>query len=505
MSSLLDAMGKAMTTVYRAIVKGKSRSLDEWSEGIEQDLVEIRAATSGGPDALELLIRGQREGQKEWDNRQKRFRNVPICGFGANAYAWMIAGNGNGQTRYWFADKPVPDIISQIVTPQAPADFEMSLALNKWMQDQFELANWETIFTEATFCAVRDGLSVARIWPRYVDGKLEGFGVSVLWREQAKPVYDAVNPTLLSEVYEKVYTIDDSGKDVIRWRKWTSQYVVFVNSRTLEEEEERTPHQFGRPPFAFFGSGRSMLKDAVLDQRELIHRESIRLVITNAQGFSHTVIQGQPKTPVNREDADPFAPADGSYTTGPHRTIVFGDKDGDMHFAIPDAPLGEHRLSFESLLMTSMRLSLGLPGDLMSNGQAPEQPTSIMYHWIIAKMSYSGLRNYAIKFKDDVVEIALPIAAIVSGLRFNVKDVDWEHEFREDPLPQDNQSDRGRDQVDVQAGRMLLEDYLRKWILPIGTPDEVRSYAAAIKGTQAEDQVNADGRESGSNGQRSPL
>ena len=482
--------------------------LNKWRDGKIASLGNVRAATAGGEKALALLQRGRIETPDEYADRQKRFRNVPLCGFGAATHAWLLYGMGS-QSRYWLTDQPIPDVLSQVFaklrttqngngngnngSQEAVNDFADSQAINEWFRDVHDANYWPQLSVQAAYNRVRDGLAVVKIWPRFMEdmenlGQMDLPGMGLLNCEDAQPSYHPEDPSTLMAVAEARLVLEN-GKWIIRWRLWTADrwdwiHPDFAVSQAGEE------HAFGTPPFAFLGDGKSMLNDAYLDQRELIHRESIRLTITQSQGFSYFQMNGEPIT--KREEADPFSGPSGNYGTGPNRSFWFKNENGGISFANPEAPLDEHRIASQDMLINAMRMSLMLPGDLVSNSMGPEQPTAIAYHWIISKIAYGGLVREAVAFQDQITQILEPLA--VSGnfeglSSFEVGDLDWEHVFRENPLPTDAQTDRDRDRSDVTSGFMHPAHYVSKWILPNADPDEIVAY---WKETEARKKANTE-------------
>ncbi len=344
-------------------------------------------------------------------------------------------------------------------------DFEQSQTLNEWFQDVRESNHWPEQSVTAAFNRVRDGSSVVKVWQRK---KSETVGIGVMLCEDAYPIYSPEDPTVCIGVAEAKKT----GKET-NWRIWTtSEWYWAKDDGDIKESGEA--HDFGRPPFEFFGDGKSMLEDALLDQNELIHRESIRLAITQSQGFSYLQVNGEPLDEGTQN-------AYQVHGTGPDRTFVFRDENGSINFVNPDAPLDEHRLSYEDLLTKSFRLSLRLPGDLISGSNGVEQPTTVQWHWMISKIVYNGLVIEGESLEGGLTDILAPIASTQSGVSFNTEELDYEHEFHQSPIPTESSEERTKDQSDVTSGRMHRAHYVAKWILPDASPEEILAYLDALE------------------------
>lgn len=484
----------------------EEKSLKKWQERICTDLSMIRAATEGGEAALKLLSQGAAENPDEFRNRQKRFRNINLCGFGAAAHAWLLMGNGGATSSYWLRDQPIPDMINQILEALDSKDvggFEKSQAINQWFRDVKEANNWNQLSVMAAFLRMRDGLSAVKAWPRYEEdfanaraGQINDVGLGLLRIEDAYPVYHFEDPTTLVAVAEaRRY---GAGLDqYTRWRLWTGRRWDWIDD-SFEIVEAGEEHAFGRPPFAFLGNGESILKNAVLDQRELIHRESIRLVITNSQGFSYLQVNGIPLNKDGNESGNQYSGQAGSVAeVGTDRMWWFKDEMGQINFVSPNAPLEEHRKAAQELMVNSFRVSLMLPGDLVSDSGMAEQPTTIQWHWLISKIAYSGFVQEGIVFEDDLTRVLAPVAGsgkIPDVPAFDPEDLDWDHRFRESPIPQEESAERDADRQDVGRGLMHEAHYIAKHVMKDAEPKTVVRYWQAIQQTKQDRLQNALGQ-----------
>lgn len=458
--------------------------LTKWRRDKEQELGDIRAATEGGREAIGLMSKGPSETSTEHQHRQSRFRNIPICGFGAAAHAWLLYGEAS-RSSYWLTDQPIPDFISQVFARKQGKEvksFEKSAEVNRWYRDVNDANHWGQYSVNAAFDRVRDGASVTKVFERKPqEGRDKGPENVAYARMPIEDVYKIPHKDNPDQVVAAAEARHNKGK--VRWRLWTPFRWDWCDEK-LQITEKGEEHAFGVVPFAWLGDGESLLRDAVLDQKELIHRESIRLIITNAQGFSLLEMKGQPidNTPEDAGDSN-FAGPLGYYSQGPSRVFWFKDGEGGINFASPDAPLEEHRAAANELMVNSMRVSLKLPGDLVSDAGGPEQPTSIQFHWLISLIQYSALVHEANKYQDQLTEITTSLAA--SG-EFGIKKFDrdklqHEHQFRANPLPHDKAAERELDRLDVASGLMLKEQYVHAWVRKVDDPEEFLAYMQALE------------------------
>lgn len=455
----------------------------KWKAEVEEQLDEIRVATGGGKDAMALIQRGQAETMAELADRKSKFRNVPICGFGAAAHAWLLFGE-SPRSMYWLEDQPIPDIMAQIFAKRQGKKmpgYDHSADINKWYRDVMDSNHWGQLSIDAAYMRMQDGKSVLKVYERPTETtkSAKSIGLALMPREFVKRIPHKDDPSVTVGAVE----IRQNGK-ALRYRLWTPYRWDWVDETLQKVLETGETHSFGVVPFAWLGNGESLLKDAVLDQKELIHRESIRLIITNSQGFSLLEMHGTPMTMQKTEgQAGEFSGPFGTHGQGPNRVFWFRTPDGSINFASPDAPLDEHRMSTNELMVNSMRVSLKLPGDLVSDSGGPEQPTSIQFHWLISLIQYTANVHEGVQWMDEITTI---LAAIASTGNYGVKRFDkdklnWEHEFRANPLPHDKQKDREADRLDVASNLMAKEQYVYRWVHKTDDPDELLAYMELLE------------------------
>ncbi len=459
-------------------------NLDDWSEQVETDLADIRVAAKGGIGAAALLRRGKIETPAEYDARREYFANVPVCGFGTAIISWLLFGE-MPRSQYFKREQAIPDFLTQVMAAMEGKeldDFADSQTINQWFADTMTANDFEALAMLAAAYRVIDGVAWVKVFPRYDEttGLVASVGLAVMRKHECYPIWHPRDPALLVGLVEARSYKTTDGTKKHKWRLWSADRWDWISAtgEVLEDvlDDKAHEHAFGRPPFAKLGGGESLLIDAVLDQKELNHRRSILLTITNSQGFSYLEVKGTPQTSQGQ-----FQGPMGTFGTGPNRRFWFrqGGADAGIQFAMPNAPLAEHRNMLAELTKQSMRMSLKLPGDLVSDAAGPEQPTSIQWHWMISLIAYEALTTEGRCFMEDLSNILAPVGMLL-GLPYSEGQLDWTHDFRKNPLPMDRAAERTQDSLDVDNGRMLLVEYVHKWTRPKDDPKRLAAYMLAL-------------------------
>lgn len=166
-------------------------------------------------------------------------------------------------------------------------------------------------------------------------------------------------------------------------------------------------------------------------------------------------------------------------TIGPTSYVDLGE-DGEMGYANAESPLDQLRLAC-SQIVDEMLETGNVPASLIRGGDA-QSGIQLLLMFLPYTKKAKSLRAEA-KISDEIMCRTLCNVGAAHGLALP-QDARFAITFSDAILPSDETAERMADGQDVDAGRMTLEDYLRKH-RPDIPAEEVEAYAAKLKAEQA--------------------
>lgn len=173
---------------------------------------------------------------------------------------------------------------------------------------------------------------------------------------------------------------------------------------------------------------------------------------------------------------------DDSLTTGP-RDYIRVDVGGSLYYAASNAPV-EKMVDFYNRAREEVFEIAGIPaeavrGGSVASGYALEQIFRAMQE--IA----SDLRVSGTAFEEEtgnkvciVENVHNPGSGLKPDMQINV-------EMPESVIPRDKEAERNVDMMEVDAGRMTLKDYLKKWRPDIGDEAAIDAYIVELAAQKA--------------------
>jgi hypothetical protein len=167
---------------------------------------------------------------------------------------------------------------------------------------------------------------------------------------------------------------------------------------------------------------------------------------------------------------------DDKLNTGETNAIVL-DVDGDAMFLAPNANIDAVRNAYELARTEAFQIA-GIPQSIYAGGQVASG-----YALVVESVPFSiSVGDLAIEAHGAEVE-DLQKACII-GAKHGLglpEDPEIHVQMNVNVIPRDADAERQTDMMEVDAGRMLLEDYLKKYRPDIGGDDEIAAYVVRLK------------------------
>jgi len=474
-------------------------SIRELRRSVASLLAPKRNAYRGGDRALRFLVPKPGEKAQKWQLRQHLFRDVPLTSFVANSHARYLYKQAPRRT--WWVGEVEPNATQsarQILRGETVEADPVSAALASFVRDIYEANHHDSLMMRGARLLLRDALACLKVVPRIEtddptimmdwmgtlgeispSGKdCEDSGIEDAW-----PIVD---PDDWTRVLGTIET-RGSGDDVAHWLH-TPEMTVRVND-ALESIEDELENPLGLLMFVYLGDGTTVLDRILPYHRAAINKSSTLDAVTMVQGFSQPVARGPVQGEVVEDETGK------KHTRSSDSDILEVEINGDFFYARPDAPLDELDAQLDRMKTEGIEIC-DLPKAILSGDLGAVQPHTLRLMFQGTVASYQERVTLAQPFED---ETALLVAAIADewrgefglpGTGWRAPDrigergdgvLAWRIEFPASPIPSDDDAKRVSDQQDTAAGRMLLEDYVAKWILPGASGQAIADYVQALQ------------------------
>ena len=453
---------------------------------MQGDLQRVRNVYKGGQAAIEELIPRIGETPTQRSNRWAHYRNVPVTKSVIRTLSWLVYGKPPS-IDVWIGDKP-PGARAQLLAQgrgeELPAD-EASDEYSQWVQDTFEQNRKRALMLNAGTQRIRDGRGPVKVWGVNEHGvPVEPFKrlrLDLHKTEDVRFVYDPGDPgQLLAHAEFR------GGEG---WLLWTPDEIMWVNEDFSYKKDAGAHPIPGYLPIIPFGDGEPMVQDLPDYQKVLINSQSTRWAVERATAFPIGVSKGKPAN-----QADRYGDGTQSVSLGGGMTMLqYEDPQGGFTLVSPDADVAELRESYKLELEEAMSLAGGIPPESgMSAGTGPEQPTTVALKWLRAFIVRDGLILEAEEFEDNLQRVLAAYGDQYGGdlglPSFSAEAADWDITFPKNPLPHDDRADKELAMKEILSGVRLDADYMREFVYPDATAEELAQIIEALKAAKAASQ-----------------
>lgn len=461
------------------------RTPTELLEAAEQAARRPHVAYRGGEEAVEMLIRKAAEAPQSWNARRQHFRNVPVVRQIVDVMTQLVYGQPP-DISVWVGEEPIPrgelaELLYQQLraergwiedAPEAPVRQDAADDLAAWFADLYETNDLNTIRAAVLRERMLCGYGLAKVWPVLIpDSETQLLRITC---KPAVPVQDPEDADSVIGVVERLargavrvwggegfLDLDESGDPIGGTDAEAAEILRIVGI-----------------PFAVMGNGRSLVSDAILDQKVAINRDSTLNLLLRRQGFALGVMSGRPLNAPTRDKAS----GEEGIALGPEEMLHMAD-GGSFTWASPNAPLGEHREAVKEAVQNSLRAH-GLPEDYYQTGAGVTQPMAKALSWMPTFLQrHERIAEAEIWEKDLAWLCARYAAAMPQELgapEFSPDDFGCSLDWNPNPLPTDRTEQINADLQQVTAGTMTKVDFLCRRH-PEWPADRIAQYAVRLE------------------------
>jgi len=434
-------------------------SLANWYNSEQAGLQPYRDAVRGGEAAKKFLARKPDEDALLFKLREDAFQNINVCEIIVDEQSHFAYGQPPTRKVMLFGAEDPTDERNEVIDRQFGEVYENNCAYS-FYREQMATA------------AIADRWTWQKIWY----GLDKSIRFSRIKRECVYPVRDPADParSLLG-----VVEIRKRGTADFEYLLWSTTEVKRITGGWKLISEEVHPLKAHKMiPFVPYGDitldGRHALGNAFYDQIVLINMRSWELAGWRAQAFAILVAIGEMIDEESPSEVDGVK----RVKVGMDRFLQM-EKGGQFSAVNPNFPIQQVREAQSDLLRESLERSKVSSTAVDSSG-TPEQPWSLIMRHL--RPLQDRMLNIA-RFKASEMLTMRTVAAtanavgmlpiVPDGLVYSVT-------FPEDILPMNKKEQRDMDATDVEADRVLLEDYVEKWIKAGARKEEVSAYVEAL-------------------------
>lgn len=431
---------------------------DVWYDTTQQSLEKLRAASAGGDEARQFMIRNADEDPQIQKLRDNLFQNIPICESIVD------------EQSHWVYGTPPHRCLSIVgIDDDAPE----VVALNEAFQKGYELNEVDNLYRNlAAPCAFRDRWAWVKTWDQKRTGLTR---VSRLLREEVIPIFDPDDRDTLVGVVE----IRKVNGKFTRWAYTTKQVAEIGDDWTPKGPTLK--NALGRVPYVMLGSMDEevphQLADAFYDQVVAINRRSWYLTGLRLQAHAILVIIG---SLLNKEEP--------SKTDGVRRTklgmaqIMRIAQGGDMKAVQPNYDAAGLRESEQSMIREAFDLAKVSPEVSDSSTAAKTATEAVLRKGRVLADRQRNIRIFTPQEKQAIVDW---LTVSFKTKRITVDPAQVEVRLRwptdEEVLAVDENQARMTGMQEVAAILRTREDYVRTFVKKNAPDGEVDAYMEKLE------------------------
>ena len=458
----------AAAEAFASVHGGNVKPAESYFDATQSKLYEVRLAMRGGQECAEkFLIFKKGESLISRRARINAYENVNLMRAVIEAMADMDYGKSPMREAFFGGER----------------ETDASKALNHEFKDVYEQERFETA-TRLRLApkVLRDNSGTVKTW---FDESERRIRLSFLPKEYVLYVYDpmdcdstlaAVELRRSGNVWHRyLWTTDEVGYIGPDW-----EWVAGPDGTHVENHANPTP---GLTQYIRFGfdhpqdEGESFVWDLLLSQKAQTNLRSQVGMGVRSQLLATPVVNGKIKNKKQQGDGGEefiYFSAD--------KPLILED-GGQFAYASPGfdpAKVNEYELGrIEHYLEW-----YGVPAMMANSAKAPEKPMAL------AIKMYRALRErnrHLCSFRDSEKQLADSILGLAAYHETwpelhvgNLDTVDVEINFPEDILPSDRIAGRQQDATEVKDGLRSRSRFIKAWVVPDGSDEEVKAEENAI-------------------------